>query len=154
MIAPDPPEAENLRHPLTGLARGDFHPLAVAIHPLTGILRRDLYPLTLGPGALTGILGGLREALGEELPQRLRDLDPPTGYARHTLIGLHDGHHPPLTHAFGTLTGVLGRDLQSFMLGRSTLTGILPGNFLPFLLSPDTDRCGHLKVPHEKLHFV
>jgi len=154
VIAPDHPEVEDLRRTLTGLVRGDLHPLTLGLHPLTGLLRRDLHPLTLGPGTLTGILGSLREALGVGLAQRLRDLDPPTGYARHTLMSLHGGNHPPLTHALGALPGVLRGSHPPLTLGRGTLPGVLRGNLLPFMLGPGTAHQGRLKVAHEKLHFL
>ena len=103
---------------------------------------------------LTGVPGGLRDAFAVKLAQRLRHLDPPTGYVRHPLTGFPGGNLHPLTHALGTLTGVPGGSHPPLMLGPGTLTGILPGNHPPLTLSRGTARKGHLKVAHENLHFL
>ena len=78
MVAPDPPEFENLRR------------------PLTGILPRNRQPLTLIPGTLTGILCAPRETFPAKLPQHLRDLGPQDAYVRDALPGILTGSRQPL----------------------------------------------------------
>ncbi len=78
MVAPDPPEFENLRR------------------TLTGIQSRSRQPLALIPGTLTGILYSPYDTVPAKLPQHLRDIGPQDGYIRDAFTGILTGSRQPL----------------------------------------------------------
>ncbi len=78
MIAPDPPEFEDL------------------CRALTGIPPRSRQPLALSPGTLTGIRYALCETFPAKLPQHPRDIGPQDGYVRDALTGILTGSRQPL----------------------------------------------------------
>ncbi len=78
MIAPDPPEFEDLRR------------------ALTGITARSRQPLTLGRGTFTGILDAPCDAFPVKLPQDPRDIGPQDGYVHDALTGILTGSRQPL----------------------------------------------------------
>ena len=78
MVAPDPPEFENLRR------------------ALTSIPPRSRQPLALIPSTLTGILYAPRETFPAKLPQHLPDIGPQDGYIRDALTGILTGSRQPL----------------------------------------------------------
>ncbi|MGD0246346.1 MAG: hypothetical protein ABSB59_39290 [Streptosporangiaceae bacterium] len=96
MIAPDPPEFENLRRPLAGILSRNRQPLALISGTLAGILSRNRQPLALIFGTLAGILCAPRETFLAKLPQHLRDIGPQDGYVRDALLGVLTGRRQPL----------------------------------------------------------